>query len=1137
MIEASDILVKEGYCTLCRSRCGSLNHVAGDRLVAVTPNPAHPTGAALCAKGRAAPELVASPLRLTKPLRRTTPRGAASPQWAEIGWDEALETVAQRLSAIRETSGAEAVAFAVTTPSGTPMVDSFEWVERFVRSFGSPNLIYAVEICGWHKDYAQALTYGRGIGAADYDNADHIVLWGHNPTRTWLAQASRIALARKRGATVAVVDPKRGGAGDSADLWLPIRPGTDGALAMGAIRHLLATGRFDDAFVRKWTNAPMLVDLETGRLLRADALWPGAEPDAFVLLRRDGSPRSHDTRQALDRPQDIVLDGQAVPPGIDGRSIRCASVLHLLAKEAAAFTPEHVAALTGLAPADLARFYALFEGSPRLAYHSWTGVGQHSNATMTERAIGTLYAMTGASDRIGGNIWTSAPPARTVNDYSLLPEEQRLKALGLAELPLGPPCRGWITARDFCRSVLEGEPYRVRGLMSFGTNFVVSQGGSARNLAALQALDFHVHVDMFMNPTAEQADIVLPASMPWEREALRVGFEISQEAVELVQLRQRIVPPQGDVRADYDIAFDLACRLGHRDEFFGGSIEAGWNHQLEPLGLTVDKLRAVPGGIRVPQPNGERKYAEPLDGEGGVKGFPTASRRVEIYSEQLYALGHPALPCYVPAASAAGRGDALPLLLSTAKSPWFVHSSHRHVASLRRKTPDPGVELSPQDAAARGIGNGDWVIVRTRDGEAKLRARLDPTLPAGTVIAEFGWWQACTPLGRTAEPIVGPATSNINAALSDDDRDPISGSVPLRAVACQVERDEDASRGFWDGERPFRVVALRAEAVDAVAIGLAPVDGGPLPDFLPGQHVQVSDPETGLSRAYSLTGPNRNPDAFEITVRRIWPGGKQAAPGRMSARMHALAEGDIVTLRQPSGVFTPPLTGERPVVLLAAGIGITPFVGYLSALARLAPDERPPSVDLVHVCRNGQEQPYGAWLRGHGATLAPLRITQVLTRPEPQDLIGRDYDRQGRPDIADLGLPPAGRRPLAYICGPEGFIAQMTAGLLALGLPAFDIFSEVFVSDMEVPADLAPRRVTLAGGGASFEWSRQAGSILDAAEAAGLSLPSGCRSGQCESCSLRIVEGQVSHLVPYDGGTDRCLTCCSVPLSDLILET
>ena len=85
------------------------------------------------------------------------------------------------------------------------MVDSIEWVERFVRCFGSPNLVYAVEVCGWHKDYAPALTFGRGIGFPDHDHAEAIVLWGHNPARTWLAQAARVAAARRRGARVAVV--------------------------------------------------------------------------------------------------------------------------------------------------------------------------------------------------------------------------------------------------------------------------------------------------------------------------------------------------------------------------------------------------------------------------------------------------------------------------------------------------------------------------------------------------------------------------------------------------------------------------------------------------------------------------------------------------------------------------------------------------------------------------------------------------------------------------------------------------------------------------------------------------------------------------------------------------------------------
>jgi anaerobic selenocysteine-containing dehydrogenase/ferredoxin-NADP reductase len=1135
MLDLRKAEIKEGYCTLCRSRCGSLNHVLDGRLVAVSPNPAHPTGAALCAKGRAAPELVESPLRLTKPLKRTTPRGAGSPEWVEIEWSEALDTIAERLGTIRRETGAETVAFAVTTPSGTPMVDSFEWVERFIRCFGSPNLIYAVEICGWHKDYAQALTYGRGIGAADYDNADAIVLWGHNPTRTWLAQATRIAQARKRGATVAVVDPKRGGAGESADLWLGIRPGADGALAMGAIRHLLTNRSYDDAFVRQWTNAPMLVDLSTGHLLHARDLWLDSAADAFVLLRADGSPQAYDTSAALARPQDIVLDGEARLQGADGRTIACASVMRLLMREASAFAPEHVAGITGLAPADLARFYALFEGSPRLAYHSWTGVGQHSNATMIERAIGTLYALTGASDRIGGNVWTSAPPFRAVNDYALLPETQRRKALGLAELPLGPPAKGWITARDFCRSVLEGEPYRVRALMSFGTNFVVSQGDSGRNRAALQALDFHVHVDMFMNPTAEQADIVLPASMPWEREALRLGFEITQAAVEHIQLRQAMVPPRGDVRADYDIAFDLACRLGHGEAFFGGSVEAGWNHQLAPLGLSVAQLRAAPGGIRLPQPNPERKFAAPR-GEGGVAGFPTASRRVEIYSEQLLALGHPALPRHVEPASAEGRPAELPLLLSTAKSGWFVHSSHRHVASLRRKAPEPSVELSLDDAKARGIAAGDWVIVRTRDGEAKLRAKLEPTLPAGTVIAEFGWWEACTPLGRLGAPVTGAATHNINAVLSDRDRDPISGSVPLRAVACEIARDDDASRGWWTGERAFRVSSRRHEADDVLAFALTPVDGRSLPGFLPGQHVQVTEPATGLSRSYSLTGPTEDPTEYEIAVRRIGSGGEGIPPGRMSARLHELEPGSLVTLQPPVGVFTPPLTGDRPVILIAAGIGITPFVGYLHALAEIAPERRPPSAELVYICRSGAEQPFGDWLRTIAGRIPELRVVRAFTRPRPQDRHGPDYDHAGRPDIAALGLAPGGRRPLAYLCGPDGFVTETKATLVATGLPGFDVFSEVFVSQIEVPSNLAPRRIVLERSGRSFDWSAQSGSLLDAAEAAGLSLPSGCRSGQCESCRVRVVSGSASHLAAYDGAPDDCLTCCAVPLSDLVLD-
>lgn len=1115
--------IKAGYCTLCRSRCGSLSHVENGRLVAVTPDPSHPTGAALCAKGRAAPEIVGSPRRLLHPLRRTNPDRGGNPGWVEVGWNEALDEIARRLGDLRARHGAESVAFAVTTPSGTPMVDSFEWVERFVRVFGSPNLLYAVEVCGWHKDYAHALTFGRGIGAADYDAADTIVLWGHNPARTWLAQATRIAAARRRGATVVVVDPKRGGSAEDADLWLRVRPGTDAALAMGAIRHLLRQQSFDHDFVRRWTNGPFLVARDTGRFVRARDLWDGGEKK-FVVLGPDRMPRPQTSGVGSD---DALLMGTTVLRGRNGTPVPAATGLSLMLEAAEPYDAERVAEITGIAPADLARCYALFEGAPRLAYHAWTGVGQHRNATQTERAIAALYALTGATDRRGGNVWTVPPPARSVNDYTLLPEAQQRKALGLWDLPLGPPSRGWITARDFCRAVLQGDPYPVRALVSFGSNVVTSQGDSSRNLAALRQLGFHVHVDMFLNPTAENADIVLPANMPWEREALKVGFEISQDAVELMQLRQRVLPSPGEARADYDVVFDLACRLGHAEAFFGGSVEAGWNHQLEPTGLTVAELRAQPNGVRLPQPRAERKYALPgLDGK--PVGFATPTQRVELYSELLHEHGYPPLPGYIPPEPA---GDAYPLRLSTAKSGWFVHSSHRHVASLRRKSPDPLVEISPAAASARGIEDGAWTMVVTPRGRARLRARLDPTLADDVVIAEFGWWEDCPPLGRARSPLTGPVTCNVNDALSDDDRDPVSGSVPLRAVACQIVRDQEASRGWWSGERAFIVASLRREASDVLAVTLRPLDGGPLASYLPGQHVVIRAAESP-ARAYSLTRWSARPESYEIAVKRIGPDGA----GRVSTLIHGLVPGDRLTLEAPRGTFTPPLGGNRPVLLFAAGIGITPFVGYLDALAATPACERPPGVHLVHMSRDGRGRSFGPHLRGLVRTMPGVLCTDVFTQPTGDDVSGRDYDRTGRSALLAPDLPFPGQRPLAYLCGPSGFVEDVRALLRAAGVPDFDVSTEVFVSTVEVPPDLAPRSVRLRRSDVAFPWFPASGTLLDAADAAGIRLPSGCRAGQCENCCLRVVSGEVAHLSAYDGPPTHCLTCRAVPLSDLVIE-
>src|SRR3954467_3477933 len=128
------------FCPLCVSRCGATATVADGEFVALEPDPAHPTGQALCVKGKAAPEIVRHPERLLYPLKRTRPKGDPDPGWQRITWDEALELTATRLRGIAEAHGPESVVFSVVSPSTSASVDSVSWIQRLMHAFGSPNL-------------------------------------------------------------------------------------------------------------------------------------------------------------------------------------------------------------------------------------------------------------------------------------------------------------------------------------------------------------------------------------------------------------------------------------------------------------------------------------------------------------------------------------------------------------------------------------------------------------------------------------------------------------------------------------------------------------------------------------------------------------------------------------------------------------------------------------------------------------------------------------------------------------------------------------------------------------------------------------------------------------------------------------
>jgi anaerobic selenocysteine-containing dehydrogenase len=701
------------------SRCGARAEVTDGTFRALLPDPSHPTGKALCLKGKAAPEIVHHPARLLHPLRRTTPKDADDPGWQQVTWDEALDTVVQRLRAAAASDGPQSVAFGSSSPSTSAISDAVDWVLRLVRAFGSPNYCNYIELCGWGRFLAPLYTFGAPVPGGylpDLENAGCILYWGYNPSVARLSHATSTVAAVARGAKLIVVDPRKAGLAAKADHWLRVRPGTDAALALSLAHVMIEHGWYDAEFVRDWTNAADRVDDQ--------------------------------------------------------------SVWDLLVARCAEFPPDVAEDITGVPAADIvAAARTLWDARP-VAFYTWSGLEQHSGTTQTIRAIDVLYALTGSLDVAGGNVLFEAVPSNPVDGMEFI-SGSFPPAVGLEHRPLGPARFGFVTGEELYSAALDR---RIKALVSFGGNLVMAHADSARGRDALRSLDFFVMADLFLTPTAELADVVLPVTTPFESEALKIGFEISQEAQSLVQLRQPVVAPRGECRSDLQIVFDLATRLGLGARFWDGDIEAAFRHQLAPSGITLEDLRAHPEGVRVPLATRYRKYVE--------RGFATPSGKVELYSTLLASHGYSPLPDFVePLTSPRSRPDLAeryPLVLSCAKSLFFCETQHRQVAALRKSAPEPQLDLHPTAAAARDIAAGDWVSLETPQGTIRARARLNPSLDPQVVFAQHGWWDACDQLGLPGYPPYGPDSANLNLVLRQTPSDPVSGSSPLRAAVCQV---------------------------------------------------------------------------------------------------------------------------------------------------------------------------------------------------------------------------------------------------------------------------------------------------------------------------------------------------------------
>src|SRR6202521_1382239 len=518
--EIPSVRLVPGYCGLCLARCGTVATVTDGRFTRRAATPTHPTGAAICAKGRAAPELVYHKDRLTRPLRRTRPKGDADPGWEEISWDAALDQTAAAMRPIPQQHGPEAIAFSQSSPSTTAIADSAVFIRRQMNAFGTPNMISALELCGWGRGFATRYVFGVGSVAtgsaggamADIAESGCLILWGYNPSFSRITHATATVAGLKRGMKLIVIDPRNVGLANKADVWLRVRPGTDGALALGLANIMIERGWYNQDFVRAWSNGPLLVRSDTDRLLKAQDLVSPAGSGQFVawdtrtncivgydpVAGRYAAPSEH-----------LALGGEYVVATVDG-AIRCQPVFERYAGLCKRYTPEVIEATCWIPSGQLEEAAEIIWHSRPVSYYAYSGHEHHANATDTARAMALLYALTGSFDAAGGNVLFPAVPASSITGEDLPAAKRLVPAIGFAERPLGPARWNHVSPPDFYRAVLEGIPYLVRGLIGFATNLLLARGDPVRGHAALAALDFYVHADLFMSPTTGLADIVLP---------------------------------------------------------------------------------------------------------------------------------------------------------------------------------------------------------------------------------------------------------------------------------------------------------------------------------------------------------------------------------------------------------------------------------------------------------------------------------------------------------------------------------------------------------------------------------------------------------------------------------------------------
>ncbi len=660
----SGIEVGKSICTICdpQTQCGLDLFLKDGRIIKVEGSREHPYNAGtLCAKGAALRQYVYSADRLRTPLKRTGPRGSG--QFQPISWDEALTTIAAKLREIKEETGPEGVAFfAGYTKYFRP------YLKRLAHAFGSPNYLTESSTCHTATAMAQTLVFGQP-GGPDLKNTNCLLVWSANPFHTNPGNARAILRGRERGMKLIVVDPRQTPTTAQADIHLPVRPGTDGALALAMAGVIIGEGLYDRDFVAN---------------------------------------HSYGFEEYRDYVQGFTPETGEELTGVPAERIRAAARLYASVKPA-----------------------AIMPSASPVVHHT-NGV-QNYRAVFALAGLTGNYDVTGGNFvRPPSFIYAPGLiPTREHQFTQCRPWSGMAPRIGADRFPVWTETAGGeAQAMHLPYQIRSGGPYPVRAVLGFGMNYRMwpdSQGV----LDSLAKLDLFVDVDIFMTDTCRYADIVLPACSSVERAELRcypVGYIVfttpaiaplydSRSDVDIIYaLADKLGLDDPLFQAGYEASVDWILDPAR---ITVAELKKHPEGMFVPNPMKLPEKKYLQNGFKTPSGKMEFKsrILEKYEGEPGFEALP-------VYRPPKYSPGaSPELAREYP--FILNTGSRLPMFVHsrTFRLTW--------ASSLRPN--HPAADLNPDDAARLGIGQDDDIRISTPKDAIVVKANLTQMVQRGVV--------------------------------------------------------------------------------------------------------------------------------------------------------------------------------------------------------------------------------------------------------------------------------------------------------------------------------------------------------------------------------------------------------------------